>query len=76
MKPVGQRTVIEDGVPADEDAVLMRQVFDLPESLTQMSPVHIPRGFTQATSTADRSMTCRPASGRPMPHSRRTTTSC
>jgi BioD-like phosphotransacetylase family protein len=48
MKPVGQRTVIEDGVPADEDAVLMRQVFDLGEPLHQMSPVHIPRGFTQA----------------------------
>ena len=48
MKPVGQRTVIEDGVPADEDAVLMRHVFGLTESLTQMSPVHIPRGFTQS----------------------------
>ena len=24
MKPVGQRTVIDDGEPADEDAVLMR----------------------------------------------------
>jgi BioD-like phosphotransacetylase family protein len=48
MKPVGQRTVIEDGVPADEDAVLMREVFDLPEPLAVMSPVHIPRGFTKA----------------------------
>ncbi|HEY6013764.1 MAG TPA: AAA family ATPase [Candidatus Limnocylindrales bacterium] len=47
MKPVGQRTVIEDGVPADEDALLMRHVFGLPEPFTQMSPVHIPRGFTQ-----------------------------
>ncbi len=47
MKPVGQRTIIEDGVPADEDAVLMRQVFGLGEPLGQMSPVHIPRGFTQ-----------------------------
>ena len=47
-KPVGQRTVIEDGVPADEDAVLMRTIFDLSESYTRMSPVHIPRGFTQA----------------------------
>ncbi len=28
IKPVGQRTVIEDGVPADEDAVLMKSVFD------------------------------------------------
>ena len=48
LKPVGQRTVIEDGVPADEDAVLMRSVFDLVEPLDLMSPVHIPRGFTQA----------------------------
>jgi BioD-like phosphotransacetylase family protein len=48
LKPVGQRTIIEDGVPADEDAVLMKQVFDLPEPLRQMSPVHIPRGFTQS----------------------------
>src|SRR6188508_2805424 len=47
-KPVGQRTVIQDGVPADEDAVLMKTVFGLPEPLAQMSPVHIPRGFTQA----------------------------
>ena len=48
LKPVGQRTIIEDGVPADEDAVLMKQVFGLAEPLRQMSPVHIPRGFTQA----------------------------
>jgi uncharacterized protein len=48
MKPVGQRTVIEDGVPADEDAVLMKTVFELHEPLDQMSPIHIPRGFTQA----------------------------
>jgi BioD-like phosphotransacetylase family protein len=45
-KPVGQRTVIEDGVSADEDAVLMREVFDLLESYAVMSPVHIPPGFT------------------------------
>jgi BioD-like phosphotransacetylase family protein len=48
LKPVGQRTIIEDGVPADEDAVLIRGVFGLREPLGQMSPVHIPRGFTQA----------------------------
>ena len=48
VKPVGQRTIIEDGVPADEDAVLMKSVFDLQEPLSRMSPVHIPRGFTQA----------------------------
>jgi BioD-like phosphotransacetylase family protein len=47
-KPVGQRTVIEEGVPADEDAVLMKAVFGLSEPLGRMSPVHIPRGFTQA----------------------------
>jgi hypothetical protein len=48
MKPVGQRTVIQDGVAADEDAVLMKAVFALPDPLTAMSPVHIPRGFTKA----------------------------
>jgi len=48
MKPVGQRTVIDEGVPADEDAVLMRSVFGLPEPYQAMSPVHIPRGFTKA----------------------------
>ncbi|HJW21671.1 MAG TPA: AAA family ATPase [Candidatus Limnocylindrales bacterium] len=48
MKPVGQRTVMEEGTPADEDAVLMRAVFDLPEPYPVMSPVHIPRGFTKA----------------------------
>ena len=47
IKPVGQRTIIEDGVPADEDAVLMRSVFGLTEKLERMSPVHIPRGFTR-----------------------------
>jgi BioD-like phosphotransacetylase family protein len=47
MKPVGQRTVIEDGEPADEDAVLMKSVFGLAEPYSVMSPVHIPRGFTK-----------------------------
>lgn len=48
MKPVGQRTVIDDGQPADEDAVLMRTVFGLQEPYSILSPVHIPRGFTKA----------------------------
>jgi hypothetical protein len=48
MKPVGQRTVIADGEPADEDAVLMRTTFGLTESYSVLSPVHIPRGFTKA----------------------------
>jgi hypothetical protein len=48
MKPVGQRTIIDHGQPADEDAVLMHEVFGLTESYLDMSPVHIPRGFTKA----------------------------
>ena len=47
MKPVGQRTVIDHGQPADEDAVLMHEVFDLAADYANMSPVHIPRGFTK-----------------------------
>jgi BioD-like phosphotransacetylase family protein len=47
-KPVGQRYAVVDGVPADEDAILMRSVFGLLDPLAVMSPVHIPRGFTKA----------------------------
>jgi len=47
-KPVGQRYALVDETPADEDAILMRSVFDLPDPLEIMSPVHIPRGFTKA----------------------------
>ena len=39
MKPVGQRTVIDDGQPADEDAVLMRTVFGLPEAYSVLRNV-------------------------------------
>jgi BioD-like phosphotransacetylase family protein len=53
MKPVGQRTVIDQGEPADEDAVLMRSVFGLKESYSILSPVHIPRGFTKAYIAGD-----------------------
>ncbi|MBI3752271.1 MAG: AAA family ATPase [Chloroflexi bacterium] len=53
MKPVGQRTVIDEGVPADEDAVLMRSVFGLAEPYQAMSPVHIPRGFTKSYIAGD-----------------------
>src|ERR671914_733706 len=48
IKPVGQRYAVVDGVPADEDAILMRSVFDFPDDLSVMSPVHIPRGFTRS----------------------------
>src|SRR4029453_19573603 len=48
FKPVGQRTVIEAGEPANEDAVLMKETFGLPEPYAVLSPVHIPRGFTKA----------------------------
>ena len=48
IKPVGQRTAIVDGVPADEDAILVRSVFGMTAPLARMSPVHVPRGFTKA----------------------------
>jgi hypothetical protein len=48
IKPVGQRYAIVDGVPADEDAILMKSVYGLPDPLADLSPVHIPRGFTKA----------------------------
>ena len=46
LKPVGQRYLVIDGTRADEDAVLVREVFDLPDALNDMSPVTLPRHFT------------------------------
>ena len=46
LKPVGQRYLVVDGTRADEDAVLMGEVFDLPDALNDMSPVTLPRHFT------------------------------
>jgi BioD-like phosphotransacetylase family protein len=48
IKPVGQRTALLEGVPADEDAILVKHVFGLPDPPSSISPVHIPRGFTKA----------------------------
>ena len=46
LKPVGQRYVLVDGSRADEDAVLLKAVFGLPDRLDVMSPVTLPRHFT------------------------------
>jgi BioD-like phosphotransacetylase family protein len=46
LKPVGQRYLVVDGTRADEDAVLMSEVFGLADALDDMSPVTLPRHFT------------------------------
>ena len=46
VKPVGQRYLVVDGTRADEDAVLMSEVFGLEDALNDMSPVTLPRHFT------------------------------
>jgi BioD-like phosphotransacetylase family protein len=43
---MGQRYLVVDGTRADEDAVLMREVFGLDDALDDMSPVTLPRHFT------------------------------
>ena len=47
LKPVGQRYLVVEGTRADEDAVVMKEVFSLGDALDDMSPVTLPRGFTQ-----------------------------
>ncbi|MCX7935329.1 MAG: dethiobiotin synthase, partial [Planctomycetota bacterium] len=47
IKPVGQRYLEQDGHKADEDAVLFQRLFDKEISLPAMSPVAVPRGFTE-----------------------------
>jgi hypothetical protein len=48
MKPVGQRTVVDNGEEVDEDSVLVHETFGFREPYGVMNPVHIPRGFTKA----------------------------
>lgn len=47
MKPVGQRYLMVDGAKIDKDAVLMKEACGLEGSLSAMSPIAIPRGFTE-----------------------------
>ena len=47
IKPVGQRYVEVDGHKIDEDSLLVKQVYNLPGKLSDMSPIAIPRYFTE-----------------------------
>ena len=47
IKPVGQQVKLIDGENIDKDANLMNEVFQIGGNLPDMSPVAIPRGFTE-----------------------------
>lgn len=47
IKPVGQRYVEIDGAKIDEDAVLVKEVYNLDGNIGDMSPIAIPRHFTE-----------------------------
>lgn len=47
IKPVGQRYVEIDGVKIDEDAALVKEVYGLEGNIGDMSPIAIPRHFTE-----------------------------
>jgi len=46
IKPVGQRTILAEGVEVDEDALLMERVFVTQSDLQDMNPVRVGKGFT------------------------------
>jgi phosphate acetyltransferase len=47
IKPVGQRYQEIHGHKIDEDAVLMKEVYNIEGNIADMSPIAIPRGFTE-----------------------------
>jgi hypothetical protein len=47
IKPIGQRYLMEQGYKVDEDSVLIEEVFGIPCSIKDMSPVAIEKGFTE-----------------------------
>ncbi|MBT5855368.1 AAA family ATPase [bacterium] len=54
MKPVGQQYLLVDGEKIDKDAVLFRDAFQLKDPMKQMSPIAVPKGFTQEYVTEPR----------------------
>lgn len=48
IKPVGQHYVEVDGHKIDEDAILFKEAYGIPGELPDMSPVAVPRGFTES----------------------------
>lgn len=47
MKPVGQRYIEHEGVKVDEDVILMREVCGMSNSLKDMNPITVAKGFTE-----------------------------
>lgn len=47
MKPVGQQVRLIDGENVDKDACLMSEVFSISQAPKDLSPIAIPRGFTE-----------------------------
>ncbi|MFW6457454.1 MAG: AAA family ATPase, partial [Planctomycetota bacterium] len=47
IKPVGQNYLLEDGVKVDEDAVVFKHALSADGDIAMLSPVTIPRGFTE-----------------------------
>ncbi len=47
MKPVGQRVSYLEGYPIDKDVKLMNDVYNIGGSLNNLSPVAIPKGYTE-----------------------------
>lgn len=48
IKPIGQEHVeVEEGISVDKDVVLCKEHFDIQAPYPLMSPVIVPRGFTQ-----------------------------
>lgn len=47
MKPVGQQYKVINGQKIDKDAVLVKKIFKFRDSLSDMSPISVPQGFTE-----------------------------
>ena len=47
MKPVGQQYIVVDDKKVDKDAVLFHSVYNLQDEFHDISPIAVPKGFTQ-----------------------------
>lgn len=47
MKPVGQQYYMVDDKKVDKDALLFQKIYDLKDNFSDMSPIAVPKGYTQ-----------------------------
>ena len=56
MKPVGQQYYVVDEKKVDKDALLFKNVYELNDDYSDMSPIAVPKGFSTLLYTLEKKL--------------------